>query len=63
MFKVLNLGIEEVNVLPPLRVLHEAVAMAEEAAEPPSDLLAWHLVTRTATSQQVSLNHTNILNK
>ena len=50
------LCVEEVDVLPPLSVLHEVDAVAEKAAEPPPVLMSGHLVTFPTTSQQVNLH-------
>ena len=50
------LCVEEVDVLPPLSVLHEVDAVADKAAEPPPVLMSGHLVTFTTTSQQVNLH-------
>ena len=50
------LCVEEVDVLPPLSVLHEVDAVAEKAAEPPPVLMSGHLFTFTTTSQQVNLH-------
>ncbi len=50
-----DLSVEELYVLPPLPVLHEPVAMAEEATESPLGLKSRDRIALSPASEQVNL--------